>query len=450
MPLAPAIKFWGTNFANERQFLAWLGILVIAILSMTSRTVFSGALEGTALTNLDATEVLVILLGYYVIILYLCRDLPKQPISPINQIEPYLIYFISAMTLTLILSLFISPTTIYDPIHALVMYRKCIISIIGGYFITKYIVTDNNKVKPVLITFFIIVLLISYAICTGRVTNLVDPKFTEVGAAFGSIELPLNNNIVLGGNTASLYLLMFAFIGFSFLLNSRGPIKKVLFSIIVLATCAGILFLGTRATTVFLPLGYGFIFALTFFNLNRAAVIKLLICGVIVLALMYLIFSQFDFVLSRLPQFQQEKLGALMPGGDALEENTFIIRLEQYKAFLETILTNPFGYGLMGIYPQFRITPHSLILRLLLISGWLGFICYYIFIIKMTWYWYGMINRVDKFAKSLLIGMITMNVTLISLSWGYDFIGRFDIQLTYFVICGLAMAVAKPDALRRG
>jgi hypothetical protein len=437
----------GMEFRSETQALAWVGLLCVCAISMIYRSIFSGALAGTPLVGLTPAEVIILFMGWMGMLVV--RRKHAHAGNGHRRLERYLIGFAIAMTFSFLYATILPPASDYDPIYAFTLYRNIMASTVVSYFVTRYAVDTRAKALPLMYVLMAAAILVAVAVSTGRAIPS-NELLADLGANFGHIALPFGMDISIGGNTGAMYLLMFLYLNFSILIVTKKTLGRILsgvaFSVLVFA----LIRMGTRGVLLIAPLGCLLIGVMTIRQHEKGTtrIAKGIILTVLFIA--YYSMNHLESILSSLDVFQSDKFSMLGGGFESLKSiSTFEYRLGQYLAYGDTILHNPFGYGIMGDYHMYYIQPHSLIIKLLMISGWFGLLSYLAFMLSTTWFWVRRFPYVEPGARALLLGMIAVNVSFLALSWGYDIVSRFPIQLNYFLLCGLATVVAAETPLSR-
>lgn len=432
-------------FGSAAQWAVWLGLLCVCALSMITRPIFSDALDDTPLDNLSPVEVIVVCLCMGGIGLWVGQSRPAGTPGGMRRLEWGLVGFALTTTVAYALSFMVPPTSDYDLIFAFVMYRNIMASTVVGYGFARLAVNTARKALVPMRVLMAVAILIAGAVLAGKAVPSVG-RLAEEGASYGQIALPLGMGISIGGNTGALYLLCFIYLGFSFLLaGSKSISGRILYGAAFAVMALAVVIIACRAVILVAPLGCVLIWLLAVRERTgrRRRIVLWTVPPVLFAVGCAAIAGSWDSILASLNAFQSAKLGTLAEGFGVLDQGTLVARLEQYPAYLDTILYHPLGYGILSRYPQHRISqPHGLILKLFVTSGWLGVLSYLSFILWMTWFWFRRLPYVEPAARALLRGMIAVNVSFIALGWGYDLLFRFHIQLTYFLLCGLATAVA--------
>jgi hypothetical protein len=427
----------GMEFRSDTQGLAWVGLLCVCAFSMISRSIFSVALDDTPLDGLTLAEVIILFMGGMGILM-VRRNHTHAGNGP-RRFERYLYATI------------LPPASDYDPIYAFNLYRNIMASSVVGYFLTRYAVDTRAKALPLMYVLMAAAILVAVAISAGWAIPSDERSF-EQGAVYGRVALPFGMDISFGGNTGALYLLIFVYLSFSILISSRKTVSRMLYGVAFAVLIYALIRVATRGVLLIAPFGCLLIGVMTIRqpNIGTRRIAMWIISAVLFAGGSHYIMNHYERILFSMDVFQSDKLGTLVGGFESLKNvTTFEYRLEQYSAYADTILHNPFGYGIMGDYHIYQLQPHSLIIKLLMISGWFGLLFYLAFMINMTWFWFRRFPYVEPGARALLLGMIAVNVSFLALSWGYDIVSRFPIHLTYFLLCGLATVAAAETPLLR-
>jgi len=438
------------EFRSNSQLLAWVGLLCVCAFSVISRSIFSVALDGTPLDGLTLAEVIILFMGGIGILLV--RKNHTHAGNRPHRFERYLFGFAFAMTFSLLYATILPPASDYDPIYAFNLYRNIMASTIVGYFLTRYAVDTRANALPLMYVLMATAILVAVAISAGMAIPS-DERSIKMGANYGHIALPFGFDIAIGGNTSALYLLIFLYLSFSILISTRKNVSRLLYGVAFAVLLYALIRLATRGVLLIAPFGCLLIGAMTTIrqlDKGTRGIAMWIISAVLIAGASQYIMNNYEKILFSMDFFQSEKLGTFVGGFETLKnETTLEYRLEQYSAYMDAILRNPFGYGIMGDYPMYHTPPHSLLIKLLMISGWFGLLSYLAFMISMTWFWFRRIPYVEPGARAILLGMIAVNVSFLALSWGYDVVSRFPIQLTYLLLCGLATIVAAETPLPR-
>lgn len=367
--------------------------------------------------------------------------------------EKMLILFGLALTVNMLFSCAVPVFHQYDTLEAFILWHRYLASIVLPYFLIRGAMLATLASEKLFCLALVVSLVMSIIVISGVAeTNMLG--FDASNEAVGQVRLPASFSLSVGGNTMALYLLIPLFAGYAIWLSFNSQKKRYLGLLLFVTAASATVFLSTRAVILISPLGFAII---TFINLRKRSVdIKaprsyryfwLVLFLIVVIATVYV---KGEELVSFLPEYQAVKIGSIYSGDiNVSGNNTILTRFLQYPAYQEVISINPLGYGLSTHYPEYYIQPHGLLLGLLLRSGWLGFLCYLSFIIGITRYWYRSLPYVSPKVRSYLVAMITLNLVLMAISWGYDFMNRFGIQLTYFMLCGLATAMARNTIIGR-
>jgi hypothetical protein len=439
----------GMEFRSDTQRLAWVGLLCVCAISMITRSIFTGALSGTPLVGLSPAEVIILFMGGMGM-LVVRRNHTHAGNGP-RRFDRYLYGFAFAMTVSFLYATILPPASDYDPIYAFTLYRNIMASTVVGYFLTRYAVDTRTKALPLMYVLMAAAILVAVAVSAGRAIPS-NEKLAELGANFGHIALPFGMEFIIGGNTGALYILIFLYLSFSILISTRKRVGRILYGAVFAVFVIALIRMATRSALLIAPLGCLLIWVMTIRQpyKGKKRIGMWIISTILFAGASYYIMDNYQRVLSPMDVFQFEKLDMLEGGIENIRNiSTFEYRVGQYSAYWDTILHNPFGYGIMGDYHIYHIQPHSLIIKLLMISGWFGLLSYLAFMMSTTWFWFRRFPYVEPGARALLLGMIAVNVSFLILSWGYDVVSRFPIQLNYILLCGLATVVAAETPLSR-
>ncbi len=274
--------------------------------------------------------------------------------------------------------------------------------------------------------------------------NLIQPTVDIEGDVIGTLDLGIGI-ISVGGNTAALFLFMFALCSWAYLLFRRSLLARAAGASLAAVFVWKLWLLSTRAVILALPLCLAGVLILRMRN-RRSGRLLTWRLGIIALPLsllmVYALWQAFPVLLERTRDFQAQKLGTLLSGGQLLEGHSLVVRLDQYRAYLPAFLTTPTGLGIADKYPYAYIQPHGLLLQLFAKAGWIGGASYLLFVILATYHWYETGIHCKAVYAALMSAMVVVNVAFLALAWGYDFFHRFQYQAIYMVLCGLTTSIA--------
>ncbi len=420
------------------EALAWLGLLAVCACSMVVRPVLSGALTGTALAQLSPPEVLVFLIAAWRL------SLRRPGARPATSFDRWMAGFAIALTVSFLYGIAAPPTDDYSSGVASVLYRTVLVATAGGYFLARGVAGTRTHAFALVCVLAAVGAAIAWAIISGGVQNS-DPRLEATGAVYGTIELPLSAHVQFGGNTGALYLMPFFYLCVAAVIAAPWWPAQILCGLAAALFGSALLALATRGVLIAIPFGCAAMLILSWRRASgqRQQTGRHAWALVLAAAVAVFVHANFQRFTASMGEFQEQKLSVLTDRDTpVMPAATLVARLDQYEYYAATALRNPLGYGMMTEYP-FRLgQPHSLILKLMMMSGWLGLATYLAALIGMTRFWFERLPHVAESSRPFLLGMIATNATLLALSWGYDIFLRFGILLTHSLLCGLTTAIA--------
>lgn len=426
-------------FLTHKQFFIWCTVAVLFPAAHLQHSFWGSMFEEY---RLEAYEVLFLLVGYFLWIIN-CKQ--KKRTKTLLRIEYCLILFGIFLTANTLISSIAVPFTSYDVIESLNIYRNFIISTIVSYFIVQSARFTSDQARSLFLFAMLVAVLFALIILSGSATS-GGIRSIDTGDVRGVLLLPLSFRVGIGGNSAALYLLSLFFAGYAMMVSTEGMAFRFLGVLFFVLSSASLIMLSTRAVLISAPLMLFVLDAI----IKRKATAKVgkkrkLHYSVIMVFWIGLTFVLFfpEALLDKLPSYQKTKIETIfLKDLTGTGSNTLSDRINQYYEYKDVILANPFGYGLSTIYPEYDIQIHSHLLQLVIKGGVVGAICFLMFQIGLTLFWFKQLSIISNQYRPFLAAMIALNIEYLLLSWGYDFWHRFGIQSNYILLCSLTTVIS--------
>ncbi len=393
------------------------------------------------LTQSSIIETAILILFFSWIIYAL--SMPRLRNDAIQRPTPYwqwLGLFALGGTLAFFVGSLLRPILGFEFQAAFVFLRQtCFIS----FFLYVLVVQRIRKIKDaeaIMIALLLGAAVMAFFIIRGeRPEGYRIPVIPELNRVeyMGYFLLPFGLLLPVGGNTASAYFAMVGLLSFSLWLNGESRGKKFVGFCAFIFTCIMIVLLSTRGIWVSMLLS---IFLLLFLSAKqrRGSLRKGIIGLLAVIGITYIIYSVFNTTEIN------ERIESLVHRDMLQQDENYLTRVEQYPALGSVFLRNILGVGYMHRYATGIIHPHSLYLKLGLMTGIIGLISYLFFLILFTRYCYTRLRFVSQ-GSWIVNGAIAVLFLIFFYGFTGDVLARFYTNTTFILICSLAMVVVQAN-----
>lgn len=396
---------------------------------------------GVLLNDSSITE-LIILTGFILWIFYALTSsiLHRGSIRAVPYWR-WLGLFLLGGIISFFVGTFLKPITGFDSQVAWVFLRRVCFLSLALYVLMVQSIRKPKDAEKIMIAFLMGAIVMGLFILRGE--RLLTYEALELGERtrgefMGWFALPFGLILLVGGNTTSAHFAMVALLSFSLWLNGLLRWQRAMgFCSFVLSS---ILTIGMSTRGIWVAIIPSIILVIFLSVKKRSVSLKKYFIGsLIALAVIIWVCS---FLLSRLTDVSY-RFETLKSPASLRADSSFITRVEQYRELGAIFIKNPLGVGYMDSYKSTMIHPHSLYLKLALMTGIFGLIGYTLFLIFILRYWYAKLPLISPQASWIAIGAIS--VVLLILLYGFtgDVLWRPHTYTSFILICGIATAVAQ-------
>jgi O-antigen ligase len=394
----------------------------------------------------NLTEI-VILVGFLLWGLYALVSLRSG--NNIIQVVPYWnwlgLFFLGAI-LAFFMGAFFNSEVDFDAERAFIFLRSIFLISFLLYILSIQSIRTTKDSESIMMAFLLGAILMALVVLKGDrpEASTIGPALTEDTRSeyMGLFALPFGLTLSVGGNSAATFFAMAGLLSFSLWLNGSLRWQRFVGFFAFLFASVMVIVMSTRGIWVSMTLGLTVIIFLSI-KRHRVSLLRCFINLLITLGVIVIIYS-----LTNLKDIQY-RIESLLHRDLLQLDEAAMYRFEQYFKLGKVFVRNPLGVGGKIFYTQEAISPHSLYLKLALMTGIIGLISYPIFLFMLMRYWYVTLPFLAQ-GHWIVIGAISIVILIFTFGLTGDTIVRFYLNTSFMLICGLTTALVRANRKKNG